>query len=39
MTPPANFPGEPDASPEIAREFGLSNDEWKLVLDTLSRTP
>jgi phosphoribosylformylglycinamidine synthase len=39
MTQPANFPGEPDASPEIAREFGLSNDEWTLVLDTLSRNP
>jgi phosphoribosylformylglycinamidine synthase len=39
MTPPANFPGEPEASQSIAREFGLSNDEWKLVLDTLSRTP
>jgi len=39
MTPPVNFPGEPDASADIAREFGLSGDEWQLVLDTLSRTP
>ena len=39
MTTPANFPGEPDSSPKIAREFGLSNEEWERVLSTLSRTP
>ena len=39
MTTPTNFPGEPDSSPEIAREFGLSHEEWERVLGTLSRTP
>ncbi len=36
---PKNFPGEPNASPELAREFGLADDEWKRILDTLSRKP
>ena len=39
MSTPANFPGEPDASPEIAREFGLSSEEWDRVQSTLSRAP
>ncbi len=39
MTTPSSFPGEPDSSPELAREFGLSREEWERVLDTLSRTP
>jgi len=39
MTTPENFPGEPDASPELAREFGLADDEWERVLSTLSRQP
>ena len=39
MSTPANFPGEPDSSPEIAREFGLSSDEWARVLSTLARQP
>ncbi len=39
MTTPINFPGEPDSSPKIAREFGLSDEEWKRVLSTLSRAP
>jgi len=39
MSTPANFPGEPDSSPEIAREFGLAGHEWDRVLSTLSRRP
>jgi phosphoribosylformylglycinamidine synthase len=39
MSTPANFPGEPDSSPEIAREFGLAGHEWDRVLSTLSRAP
>jgi len=39
MTAPANFPGEPDSSPEIAREFGLAKHEWERVLSTLARRP
>ena len=39
MSRPANFPGEPDSSPEIAREFGLAQHEWDRILSTLSRPP
>jgi len=39
MTTPPNFPGEPDASPKLAREFGLADHEWDRVLATLSRKP
>ncbi|MCK5439684.1 MAG: phosphoribosylformylglycinamidine synthase II, partial [Gemmatimonadetes bacterium] len=39
MSTPANFPGEPDSSPEIARGFGLAKHEWDRVLSTLSRAP
>lgn len=39
MTKPGNFPGEPEASLELAREFGLSEREWTHVLDTLGRSP
>jgi phosphoribosylformylglycinamidine synthase len=39
MSKPANFPGEPDSSPELAREFGLADHEWDRVLTTLSRAP
>ncbi|MEM7434855.1 MAG: phosphoribosylformylglycinamidine synthase subunit PurL [Myxococcota bacterium] len=39
MKTPDNFPGEPDASPELAREFGLADREWAHVLDTLNRKP
>ena len=39
MTTPQNFPGEPDASPELARQFGLADHEWDRVLATLSRKP
>jgi phosphoribosylformylglycinamidine synthase II len=39
MTTPVNFPGELESSPEIAREFGLSDEEWERVLSTLGRTP
>ncbi len=39
MSAPINFPGEPESSREIAREFGLSADEWERVLSTLGRTP
>ncbi|MDH3624548.1 MAG: phosphoribosylformylglycinamidine synthase subunit PurL [Myxococcales bacterium] len=39
MTTPENFPGEPDASAELARKFGLADDEWERVLSTLSRKP
>jgi phosphoribosylformylglycinamidine synthase len=39
MTTPPNFPGEPDASPELARQFGLADHEWDRVLATLSRKP
>jgi phosphoribosylformylglycinamidine synthase len=36
---PAKLPGEPDASLALAREMGLSEDEWKRVEDTLGRAP
>ncbi|MFZ1865676.1 MAG: phosphoribosylformylglycinamidine synthase subunit PurL [Polyangiales bacterium] len=39
MKAPVNFPGEPDSSPQIAREFGLADHEWERVLTTLSRKP
>jgi len=39
MSTPANFPGEPESSAEIAREFGLARHEWDRVLSTLSRAP
>jgi phosphoribosylformylglycinamidine synthase subunit PurL len=39
MTTPPNFPGEPESSAEIAREFGLAKHEWDRVLKTLSRAP
>ncbi|KPK17028.1 MAG: phosphoribosylformylglycinamidine synthase [Myxococcales bacterium SG8_38] len=39
MSAPANFPGEPESSPAIAREFGLADHEWDRVLTTLSRKP
>ncbi|MGB5810909.1 MAG: AIR synthase related protein, partial [Polyangiales bacterium] len=39
MSEPTNFPGEPNASPELAREFGLSDREWSHVLETLKRSP
>ena len=39
MSGPASFPGEPESSPEIAREFGLSIEEWERVLRSLSRKP
>ena len=39
MMPPQNFRGEPAASLELAREFGLAEREWQHVLDTLGRTP
>ncbi|MGD8608378.1 MAG: phosphoribosylformylglycinamidine synthase subunit PurL [Myxococcales bacterium] len=39
MSAPANFPGEPDSSPQIAKEFGLADHEWDRVLATLARKP
>lgn len=39
MTTPENFPGEQDASLELAREFGLAEREWQHVLETLGRAP
>ncbi len=39
MTSPKNFPGEPDASLAIAREFGLAEAEWKRLNETLARSP
>jgi phosphoribosylformylglycinamidine synthase len=39
MSTPTNFPGEPESSLAIAREFGLTEHEWERVLRALSRTP
>jgi phosphoribosylformylglycinamidine synthase len=39
MRTPANFPGEPESSLVIAREFGLTEHEWDRVLSALSRSP
>jgi phosphoribosylformylglycinamidine synthase len=39
MTSPRPLPGEPESSPELAREFGLTEDEWQKVLATLGRKP
>ena len=39
MSTPRNFPGEPESSKEIAREFGLSESEWDHALRTLGRVP
>jgi phosphoribosylformylglycinamidine synthase subunit PurL len=39
MSPPTALPGEPRASADLAREFGLSDDEWQRTLDTLGREP
>jgi phosphoribosylformylglycinamidine synthase len=33
------LPGEPAASLELAREMGLSDAEWQVLLDTLGREP
>jgi phosphoribosylformylglycinamidine synthase subunit PurL len=39
MTAPQQLPGEPQATAVLAREFGLSDDEWQRVLDVLGRVP
>ncbi len=39
MSNSANFPGEPEANEALAREFGLSTDEWRHTLDVLQRQP
>ncbi len=39
MTAPAPFAAEPAPSKELAREFGLSLEEWERVIDTLKRQP
>ena len=36
---PVPFPGEPDVSREVAREFGLSDAEWDRVVFFLGRDP
>ncbi len=39
MSAPRNFPGEPESTQRIAREFGLSESEWDHAVSTLGRTP
>jgi phosphoribosylformylglycinamidine synthase subunit PurL len=39
VSAPVHLPGEPRASHELAREFGLSDDEWQRVQEVLGREP
>ena len=39
MNRPASFDGDPDTNESLAREFGLSEAEWRRVVDALERRP
>ena len=38
-TPVRPRPGDPEITPELVRQHGLSGDEYALILDILGRTP